>query len=139
MALSRGEETVNNKTQTQGKPFLFLVNLCTKLKFKTYFKTYFVYFHTLSYKFKVRRTPTEFGLHVIPWRNLSRKLTMVSYPKPAKKYVSMIFFWLSTSQLPWVTFAASLNPHFGQKTKLSCSCCPHVEQNMASKEEGGAA
>ena len=79
---SRGEETVNNKTQTQGKSFLFP----------------FVY----------------------------------------KKYVSMIFFWLSTSQLPWATFAASLNPHFGQKTKLSCSCCPHVEQNMASKEEGGA-
>ena len=23
--------------------------------------------------------------------------------------------WLSTSQLPWVTFAASLNPHFGQE------------------------
>ena len=63
---------------------------------------------------------------------------MVSYSKPAKTYVSMLFFWLSTSQLPWVTFAASSNPHFGQKTKLSCSCCPHVEQNIASKEEGGA-
>ena len=28
------------------------------------FKTYFVYFHTFSYKFKVLRTPTEFGLPV---------------------------------------------------------------------------
>ena len=64
---------------------------------------------------------------------------MVSYSKPAKKYVLMIFFWLSTSQLPWATFAASSHPHFGQKSKVSCSCCPHVEQNMASKEEGGAA
>ena len=45
----------------------------------------------------------------------------------------------STSQLSWATFAASSNSHFRQKTKLSCSCCPHMEQNMASKEEGGAA
>ena len=28
------------------------------------FRTYFVYFHTFSYKFKVQRTPTEFGLPV---------------------------------------------------------------------------
>ena len=28
------------------------------------FRTYFVYFHTFSYKFKVQRTPTEFGLSV---------------------------------------------------------------------------
>ena len=26
---------------------------------------YFVYFHTFSYKFKVQRTPTEFGLPVV--------------------------------------------------------------------------
>ena len=39
----------------------------------------------------------------------------------------------------FTTFVASSNPHIGQITKLSCSCCPHVEQNMASKEEGGAA
>ena len=26
-----------------------------------------------------------------------------------------------------------------KKKKLSCSCCPHVEQNMASKEGGGGA
>ena len=45
----------------------------------------------------------------------------------------MIFFWLSTSQLPWATFEASFNPHFGQKTKLSCSCCARVEQKK--KEE----
>ena len=38
--------------------------------------------------------------------NFSTKLTMVSYLKPAKNYVSKIsFFWLSTSQLPWATFA----------------------------------
>ena len=29
------------------------------------FRTYFVYFHTFSYKFKVQRTPTAFGLPVI--------------------------------------------------------------------------
>ena len=28
------------------------------------FRTYFVYFHTFSYKFKVQRTPTEFELSV---------------------------------------------------------------------------
>ena len=28
------------------------------------FRTYFVYFHAFSYKFKVQRTPTEFGLPV---------------------------------------------------------------------------
>ena len=28
------------------------------------FRTYFVYFHTFSYKFKVQRTLTEFGLSV---------------------------------------------------------------------------
>ena len=32
-----------------------------------------------------------------------------------------------------------LQPTFRTKKKLSCSCCPHVEQNMASKKEGGAA
>ena len=29
------------------------------------FRTHFVYFHTLSYKLKVQRTPTEFGLPVL--------------------------------------------------------------------------
>ena len=29
------------------------------------FMTYFVYFHTFSYKFKVQRTPTASGLPVI--------------------------------------------------------------------------
>ena len=28
------------------------------------FRTYFVYFHTFSNKFKVQRTPTEFGVPV---------------------------------------------------------------------------
>ena len=56
----------------------------------------------------------------------SRKLTMVSYSKPAKKYVSIIFFWLSTSQLPWATFRQNLNE--------TCKDFPHVEQNVASKE-----
>lgn len=28
------------------------------------FRTYFVYFHTFSYKFKVQQTPSEFGLPV---------------------------------------------------------------------------
>ena len=30
------------------------------------FRTYFVYFHTFSSKFKVQRTPTEFGPPVVP-------------------------------------------------------------------------
>ena len=29
------------------------------------FRTYFVYFHTVSCKFKVQRTPTEFGRPVV--------------------------------------------------------------------------
>ena len=28
---------------------------------KMEFRTYFIHFHTFSYKFKVQRTPTEFG------------------------------------------------------------------------------
>ena len=44
---SRGEETVNNKTQTQGKSLLFLF-FCQKMEFCTHF----VYFHSFSYKFK---------------------------------------------------------------------------------------
>ena len=48
---------VNNKTQ--GKSFLFL--FLSKMEFRTYF----VNFHTFSYKFKVQRTPTEFGLPVV--------------------------------------------------------------------------
>ena len=46
---SRCEETVKNKTKTQGESFLFLFYFCQKREFKTYF----VYFHTFSYKFKV--------------------------------------------------------------------------------------
>ena len=38
----------------------FYFYFCPKLEFKTYF----VYFHTFSYKFKVQRTPTEFRLPV---------------------------------------------------------------------------
>ena len=38
----------------------FYFYLCQKMEFRTYF----VYFHTFSYKFKVQRTPTEFGLSV---------------------------------------------------------------------------
>jgi len=34
--------------------------------------------------------------------------------KPAKKYVSIIFFWLSTSRLPWAGFAAGSFPHLGR-------------------------
>ena len=44
---SGSEETVKNKTKTQGESFLFY--FCQKREFKTYF----VYFHTFSYKFKV--------------------------------------------------------------------------------------
>ena len=39
---SRAEETVNNKTQTQGKSFCFY--FCREMKFRTYF----VYFHRHS-------------------------------------------------------------------------------------------
>ena len=38
-------------------------NLMAKYR-KMEFRTYFVYFHTFSYKFKVQRAPTEFGLPV---------------------------------------------------------------------------
>ena len=41
---SRSKETVN-----------------TKQKYKVSFWTYFINFHTFPYKFKVQRTPTEFG------------------------------------------------------------------------------
>ena len=54
---SRGEETVNNKTQIKHKVRHFYFYFCPKLECRTYF----VYFHTFSYKFKVQRTPTEFG------------------------------------------------------------------------------
>ena len=63
----------------------------------TYFKTYFVYFHTFSYKFKVQRTPTEFGLPVITGK-LSRKLTKVSYSKPAKNPKSVFRWYFSGCQ-----------------------------------------
>ena len=55
--------------------------------------------------------------------------------KPAKKYVSIIFFWLSTSQLPWVRFAARSLPHLGQNLNETCKDPPHVEQNIASRKE----
>ena len=42
---SRGEETVKNKTKTQGKSFLYL--FLAKMEFGTHF----VYFYTFSYKF----------------------------------------------------------------------------------------
>ena len=48
---------VRNKTKTQGKSLLFLF---------LSIRTYFVHFHTFSYIFKVRRTPTEFGPPVKP-------------------------------------------------------------------------
>ena len=57
---SRGEETVYNKTQTQCKSFLFL--FLSKIEIYDILN---VYFHTISYKFKVQRTPTEFGLPVV--------------------------------------------------------------------------
>ena len=57
MALA-AKKTVNNKTQTQGKSLHFY--FCREMEFRTYF----VYFYTFSYKFKVQRTPTEFGLPV---------------------------------------------------------------------------
>ena len=69
----------------------------------------------------------------ISW-NFSRKLTMVSYSKPAKNYVSIIFFWLSTSQLPWARFAARFFPHLGQNLNETCKDCPHVEQNIVSSQ-----
>ena len=41
------------------------------------FRTYFVYFHTFSYKFKVQRTPTEFGLSVFSLIQKIRKHNIV--------------------------------------------------------------
>ena len=35
----------------------FYIYFLKKMEFRTYFK----HFHTFSYKFKVQRTPTEFG------------------------------------------------------------------------------
>ena len=54
---SRGEETVKHKHKVSHFYFYF----CPKLEFRTYF----VYFQTFPYKFKVQRTPTEFGLPVV--------------------------------------------------------------------------
>ena len=51
-------KTKQNKTKTQDKSFLSL--LLSKMEFSTYF----VYFPTFSYKFKVQQTPSEFGLPV---------------------------------------------------------------------------
>ena len=59
--------------------------------------------------------------------------------KPAKKYVSIIFFWLSSSQLPWARFAARSFLHLGQNLNETCKDSPHMEQNIASKEGEGAA
>ena len=55
----RQQKKKKKKTKTQGKSFLLL--FLSKLEFRTYF----VYFHTFSNKFKVQRTPTEFGLPVV--------------------------------------------------------------------------
>ena len=55
----RQQKKNKNKTKTQGKSFLLL--FLSKLEFRTYF----VYFHTFSNKFKVQRTTTEFGLPVV--------------------------------------------------------------------------
>ena len=46
-------KTKQNKTKTQDKSFLSL--LLSKMEFSTYF----VYFHTFSYKFKVQRTQSH--------------------------------------------------------------------------------
>ena len=43
---SRNKETLNNKPKTQGESFLFL------FLSKMGFRTYFVSFHTFSYKFR---------------------------------------------------------------------------------------
>ena len=53
---SRSKETVNNKTKMQSELFLYLF-----FSKKWIFWTYFINFHTFPYKFKVQRTPTEFG------------------------------------------------------------------------------
>ena len=53
------KKKIIKKTKTQDKSFLLL--FLSKLEFRTYF----VYFHTFSNKFKVQRTPTEFGLPVV--------------------------------------------------------------------------
>ena len=41
--------------------FLTVITTQNLKRQKMEFRTYFVYFHTISYKFKVQRTPTEFG------------------------------------------------------------------------------
>ena len=56
------------------------------------FRTYFVYFHTFSSKFKVQRTPTEFGPPVVPAFAVS----------VGEKFITIIiiiicFFWLKVT------------------------------------------
>ena len=41
---------------------------------------YFVYFHTVSYKFKVQRTPTELGLPVVLLSRYEQNLYLVRTP-----------------------------------------------------------
>ena len=43
------------------------------------FRTYFVYFHTFSYKFKAQRTPKEFGLPVNYTVEVGSKLTLFTF------------------------------------------------------------
>ena len=57
------------------------------------FRTYFVYFHTFSYKFKVQRTPTEFGLpvflqeiHKLCTKTLLRMQKVARNEKSCSKY-----------------------------------------------------
>ena len=58
---AKRQQKNNNKENEKHKVSHFYCYFCQKLEFRTYF----VYFHTFSNKFKVQRTPTEFGLPVV--------------------------------------------------------------------------
>ena len=53
-------KTVNNNKKHKHNVSHFYFYFCQKMEFWTNF----VYFHIFSYKFKVQRTPTAFGLPV---------------------------------------------------------------------------
>ena len=93
---STGE--VNNKTQTQGISHFYFC-FCRKMKFRKYF----VHFHTFSWKFKVQRTPTEFGLAVV--EQLSNLTDLRQHLKPIIQILD------NNSEIQLISFS-ELGPFF---------------------------
>ena len=114
------------------------------------FRTYFVYIHTFSYKFKVLRTPTEFGL---PVPRLARDHALSLYLRnlfsggwhdtifsqiTCKKGRIWTCFWLDRKQYGWsALFRIAKKPP--PSINISCwwfqlSCVASVSNRVSARK-----